>query len=546
MRRALLAAAAALAIALFSVQPASAMPSPAGLWAGPSVTAVTAPVVRTAFGDRTMTLDWSAVPGAKSYTVEYSTSSTFAKATLVARGTTSQAIIKNLRNGTRYYARLLVVPTSGSTVKSKSVSVVPQAGYPRALTVTVKAAGENQIRVSWTGQGRATKVAVIAGSEGSVTKHAFQSAWLPATSTSVVLTVPSSLRGHLGTGSGNPIFVKVATYNNMSAGTSFPRVKNEGAGYRLSLAGNYMWPGAVTPTGTKVRVGTWNVNSVSASAKYSGYTWLQRRTRVAAGIAASGAAVVAVQEATTADAGNGKRQWEDLRNLLKDPKYGAYSIATPDVGPAGTNATKGAHLFYQASVATLVQSGLVSAKSITSSWPSGLTDRYFAWAKLRHNVTGKEFVVASVHLPAGDSTALNDLRVREAKAIDAFLVAKAGGKPIVVLGDLNSSFAQSPNGPQKAFFDRGYRDAASSLKLQNHRNSTANITNQIDNRAVPGYPYTPYKYKYAAPRIDYVLVKNGGGSWAYVNRLMVDGNGKFVRTYQGSDHNMQAADISIR
>ena len=156
----------------------------------------------------------------------------------------------------------------------------------------------------------------------------------------------------LGTGSGNPIFVKVATSNSATAGTSMPNVKNEAAAYRLSPAGTYTWAGSTTPTGTRVRVATWNVNSVSASSGLTGYTWRERRTRVAAGIAHSGAAVVGTAELSTADAGlgTGVRQWEDLRNLLATTTSGGYSIAnsvTSSTTGGTPNTTVGAHLFYK-------------------------------------------------------------------------------------------------------------------------------------------------------------------------------------------------------
>jgi endonuclease/exonuclease/phosphatase family metal-dependent hydrolase len=547
MRRTRLAISVALALVLLgSPSMVSAAPVPAATGTtGASTTALAAPVVTTAFGDRTLTVDWEAVPGAGKYLVEYSTSSTFSKKVRIDRGLSTSAIVTSLKNGTRYYARVLAVPSVGTGLgKSKTVSAVPEAGYPRELNVTVVPSGSHSVRVSWTGQGRATKVAVIAGSEGSLTKHPFSSKWYPATTTSVRLTVPTELRSVLGTGTGNPIFVKVATYNSMSAGSSTPRVPNAAVGYRLSPAGEYSWAGEPTPTGTKLRVATWNVNSVAASRDYRGYTWADRRTRVAAGIEASGANVVATQELTTADAGNGKRQWEDLRDLLAKPAYGGYSIANPDVGSAN-GGTKGAHIFYQASVLTRLDGAIVSADAVTPDWPSGLTDRYFSWAHFRHDATGKEFLVASLHLPSGDSADMAALRVREAKAVDSYLSGKAYGLPIVVMGDFNSSFAESPSGAQKTFVLRGYSDAASTLKRTNPRYPTANMTRQIDNTATPGYPYTPYKYQYAAPRIDYIFVKDGGGSWASTNRLVLDDAGKFVRGYQGSDHNMQAADIAI-
>jgi endonuclease/exonuclease/phosphatase family metal-dependent hydrolase len=549
MRRHVLALALTLTLSLIGGQTAATAATALGAPAYVGVTvrpAIATPTIRITPGDRMLTVAWSKVAGAKGYVVEVSTTTKFSKPRRVDAKTNLHVVVKNLKNKYKFYVRVVALPADGSRKSiSKVVPGTPSAGYPRELTVTVAPAGVDKVKVSWTGQGRATKVGVIAGSEGSLKEHPFQSSWYPATTKSIVLTVPAKYRNVLGTGTGNPIFVKVATYNSLTAGTSMPRTKSEANAYRLSPAGSFSWPSPVTPTGTKLRVGTWNVHSIAASDSLKGYTWRDRRTKIATAVAASNVPVLAIQEATTADAGNGKTQWEDLRDLLAQPVYGGYTLANPDVGPAGTGATKGTHIFFKPGVATRLDGGTVSAKSITSSWPSGLTDRHFSWAKFEHTASGKVFVVVSAHLPAGDTTALSDLRIREAKAIDAFVAARANGAPVILMGDLNTSFAETPDGAQKTMFDLGFRDASSAVKVSGWRYSTANITNQIDNTGIRGYPFTAYKYKDAAPRIDYIFVKNGSGSWYSQNRLVLDA-GKFVRAQQGSDHNMQVAEVGLR
>ena len=519
--------------------------------APPAGAAPTAPSVGLAFGDRSLTVAWGAVSGATGYTVQYGTSSTMARYASVDAGTKRNLLVPGLTNGVTYYARV-VAAVGSSRVVSRIVSAVPDDGYPRALTVTAVPAGQHAIRVSWTGQGRATKVGVIAGSEGGITRHVFRSAWHPATTTSITLTVPPEFRAQLGTGSGNPIFVKVATYNSLSAGTAMPNVKNEAAAYRLSLAGTYTWAGTTTPTGTKVRVATWNVNSVSASAGLPGHTWRDRRAEVAAGIAHSGAGLVATTELTTADAGlgNGVRQWEDLRNLLARPESGGYAIAnsvTSATTGGAPNTTVGAHLFYKPGLLTREEGGFVSPRhDLGLAWPSALTDRYLSWARFRVNATGARFYAVAVHLPAdAGTTSYATLRAQEIAAVDRYVSGRAGQLPIVVMGDFNSSFAEVPNGPDSVLVGRGYYDTAAAPTRYNPRVSTANITNQVDNLGVRGYPFTPYVYRYPAPRIDYILVKNAPGSWRYANQVVLS-DGRFDPRYQGSDHNLQWAEIGVR
>jgi endonuclease/exonuclease/phosphatase family metal-dependent hydrolase len=509
-----------------------------------------APSSTVAFGDRTLTVAWRHVTGATGYRVQYSTGSSFAGARTIDAGTRSWIQIKGLANGTRYYERVVAVG-GGAAATGGAHSAVPDDGYPRELAVTAAPAGRDAIRVSWTGQGRATKVGVIAASEGSLSKQVFRSSWYPPTTTSITLPVPAALRAQLGTGSGNPIFVKVAVYNSATAGTSMSNVKDEAAAYRLSPAGTYTWAGSLTPTGSRLRVAEWNVNSVTASAGLSGHTWLDRRKKVAAGIAYSGAAVVATAELTTADAGlgTGVRQWEDLRNLLAQSAYGGYSVAnsvTPATTGGAANTTVGAHLFYKASVVTREAGGFVSPRTqLGLTWPANLTDRYFSWARFRVNATGAEFYAVAVHLPADSgSTSYTALRKQEIAAIDSYVSARAGGLPVLVMGDFNSSFAETPAGPDGVLTGRGYYDASATTSRANARISTANITHQVDNLAVRGYPTTPYVYRYPAPRIDYILVKNAPGSSRYGNQVVL-ANGRFDTRYQGSDHNLQWADIGI-
>jgi endonuclease/exonuclease/phosphatase family metal-dependent hydrolase len=519
--------------------------------APPASAGVTAPSISLAFGDRSLTVAWGKVAGATGYHVQYSTSSSFSRPVTLDAGTRSWLFVKNLRNGTRYYARVVARAGTAKAV-SRVLSAVPDDGYPRELRVTAVPAGPHAIRVSWTGQGRATKVGVLAGSEGSLTRHPFHTAWYPATTRSVVLTVPTSLREELGTGSGNPVFVKVAVYNSLTAGTAMPTVRNEAAAYRLSPGGTYAYAGTTTPTGAKLRVATLNVHSVAASASLRGQTWKDRRGRVAAEIAYSRASVVAAIEATTADAGlgTGARQWEDLRDLLAKPANGGYAIAnsvTSATRNGAENTTVGAHLFYDPDVVTREAGGFVSPRdTLGIAWPSGLTDRYFSWARFRVKATGATFYAAAVHLPAdAGTTSYAALRNREAVAIDRYVSGLAGGRPVLLMGDLNSSFAELPSGPEQQLRARGYYDASAAAVRANPRVSTANITRQVDNLAVRGYPTRPYVYQYPAPRIDYIMIKNSPGAWRYANQLVLV-DGVFNRAYQGSDHNLQWAEVGIR
>jgi len=518
--------------------------------APPAAAALSAPTVKLAFGDRSLTVAWGAVSGATGYTVQHSSTSTFSRPVSINAGTKTTVFLTGLTNRTTYYVRVIAVAGGNKSV-SATATAVPDAGYPRLLTVSAVSAGPHAIRVSWKGQGRATKVGVIAGGNSALTTLPFRSGWYPATTTSITLTVPAELRPQLGSGSGNPVYVKVATYNSLTAGTSMPTTRNEAAAYRLSPAGSYAWAAHPTASGTPVRVATYNVKSVTSSAHLDGYQWKDRRRPVAASIALSGAAVVATQELNMTNAGLGTtaRQWEDLRDLLAQSTYGGYAIAntvTRDTTGGDTGVAVGAHLFYRPGVVTREAGGFVSARrQLGLAWPAGLTDKYFSWARFRVNETGARFYAVSVHLPvdsAGTSHAA--LRAKEADAIDSYMTARASGLPIVVLGDLNSSLSSATDGPPTVLRSRGYTDAAAAPRLAGRHHPTTNTSSQVDNLAVRGFPTRPFAYWHPAARIDYIMAKRTSGAWRYTNQLVLV-DGLFDPRYQGSDHNLQWAEIGI-
>ncbi len=518
--------------------------------APPAAAALSAPSVKLAFGDSSLTVAWGAVSGATGYTVQHSTTSTFSRPVSVSAGTKTKLFVTGLTNRTTYYVRVIAV-AGGTKAVSATATAVPDAGYPRLLTVSAVSAGPDAIRVSWKGQGRATKVGVVAGANSALTTLPFHSAWYPATTTSITLTVPVELRPQLGSGSGNPVYVKVATYNSLTAGSAMPIVKNEAARYRLSPSGTRAWAEHVTPSGTRLRVATYNVKSVTATAAYPGYTWRDRRRAVAASITRSGAAVVATQELNTSDAGlgTGVRQHEDLLNLLAQPAAGGYAIAnTPTRETTGgdTNWAVGAHLFYRPALVTREAGGIVSPRrSLGLDWPTGLRDRYLSWARFRVNATGDRFYAVSVHLPVdAGSTSFATLRNKEIAAIDTYVSKMAGNLPVLMLGDFNSSLSKTTSGPAQVLRTRGYYDAAAAPRRAGLNYLTVNSPNQIDNLSVPGFPTRPYAFPHVAVRIDYLMTKNAPGSWGYSNQLVLTA-GAFDRAYQGSDHNLQWADIGI-
>jgi endonuclease/exonuclease/phosphatase family metal-dependent hydrolase len=540
-----------LGIGVVPVSAASAQPAPAAVSGTIAIRAVLPkPGIKVAGGASSFTVSWGKVAGAKGYVVEYSTKSSFSGVKKVSvSATTTHKVVKGLKNDVPYYVRVrAVAPSAADTSVSGAKKVTPDTGYPRELTITVVTAGPNKVKVSWTGQARATKVGVIAGSDSIVTKNLFRSAWYPATTTSITMTVPESLRDEMGTGSGNPIHVKVATYNSLTATDAMP-TKSDGAKfYRLAPAGSYGYAEPVAPSGPLIRVGTWNVRSVASSAGMKGYTWKDRRLKVRDNILASGTSLLGLAELSTADAGlgNGKRQWEDLRDLLAPSGWAIANL--PSTYKLKPDATNGAHLYYKTADLEVLDGGFVSPRDHSGiSWPAGIPDRFWSWAQFRSKKTGTVFFAAAAHLPVDDNgvNGREKLRVAIVTAMNKFLSARAGNAPIVILGDLNSTVLKSSSGADNALRRAGYYDAASALKRSSNHYATVNHVHQIDNLKAVGYPYTPYRAPHAGSRLDYIMVKNAPGSARYTNQMLLTPTGKFDTRYQGSDHNLQWAEIGI-
>lgn len=100
--------------------------------ASPAAAAVAAPNARVSFGDRSLTLEWPKVTGATNYEVQYSTSSSLAKAVTVNAGTRTWLQVTGLTNDKPYYAR--VVAIAGTTKKSPSPRPVSSGATSDART----------------------------------------------------------------------------------------------------------------------------------------------------------------------------------------------------------------------------------------------------------------------------------------------------------------------------------------------------------------------------------------------------------------------------
>ena len=556
----------------------------------PAQAATPSPKVELVSGDRAITAAWSAVPGAGSYTVRLSRTRSLSHARVV-RTTTRSVKLTKVKNGTTYYVAVTAnraAATAGalfsaSTARSSVVEARAAAGVPfRVSKVTVRSGpSANQVTVGWTGGGRMNKVAVVAGSSVLTNERTFHSAWYPSTTRSVTITVPTKYRQYMGAGTGNPVWVKVVESNATSSafGASYSSARK----YRPSPPGTWAFAKDTTPAAAvdKLVVAELNTQTVEATAKFTAHDrWAARAPRVAAAIELADPDLLLTAELSTGLVRTGcvnsvakntfpceaDTQYRDLANRLPDLKLAdgdAYQRVIEAMRMSSTfngATTSGAHIFYNPDKLTLEDHGFYSPAGTrdfadveglgVSPWnPRSAVgvDRWLSWAKFRIAGSGREFYAVAAHLPVGSSSLVAGTRVQEVTKLIAAIQRRAGNLPIVFGGDMNSDAVRNAQPTQPVFMRAGWFDAAAvpSKHLRTGMKvSTANGSGAQDG-ADPGYGSKPVSHPYETSRIDYILLKNSPYTYRYANVLRLHANGTFIKSLQGTDHNMQLATIGI-
>ena len=160
--------------------------------------------------DAQVAVSWTAVPGATSYTVYYSTSPitslTASGVTPVRNLTNTSTTVTGLTNGTRYYFRVTATTASGEIEASSEASATPQAAVsvPGAPTNLSATADNTYAELSWTAVNGATgyKVYYSQSSISDITASSVRS--VSATNPSTTVT---------GLANGTQYYFKVTATN---------------------------------------------------------------------------------------------------------------------------------------------------------------------------------------------------------------------------------------------------------------------------------------------------------------------------------------------
>lgn len=270
-------------------------------------------------------------------------------------------------------------------------------------------------------------------------------------------------------------------------------------------------------------IASYNVRKI-----YSTADWRARRQPVADNILGIAPDVIGLSEATPKTwAGNGKRQWADLLALLGSP----YALAT-----SGSNSS-GTQLAYNRDRVSVLSSGV----KVLIKY--GDARRYAVWAVFRDQLTGKSFFAITTHLEPGSQTSStnNNRRIRQARQVRDLAKTYSGGRPTVILGDMNSSRSAQPyNGQYSVFVGAGYIDPIDNAKASWAAGDNAIAETMINAQynSANHFYRTPPRTKFdVGTHIDYMYVSPGIRVETWRQALTLDEAGKFIGTIP-SDHNM--------
>jgi len=136
----------------------------------PTVTAAPSGVTAAA-SPGSATIIWSAVTGATSYNIYYSTTSGVPKATATKiNGVISPRIVTGLTNGTTYYFVVTAVNANGESADSSQVSAAPTLAPPAAPTGVAATAGDGSASIVWSTVAGATSYNIYYSTTAGVTK----------------------------------------------------------------------------------------------------------------------------------------------------------------------------------------------------------------------------------------------------------------------------------------------------------------------------------------------------------------------------------------
>ena len=321
---------------------------------------------------------------------------------------------------------------------------------------------------------------------------------------------------------------------------------------------------ATARTSTDLRVGTFNIVTVSADPGASGdrHVWKERRGTIIGQILGQGLDVVGIQEANQSTLYKsrlvgGSTQFLDLRNGLN--AAGGHYALTSTASYNCLRAWSSNHCKYRNRAASGDNRILYNHDKLALIYKGayryphqvpGKTARYLAWTFLRDRATGKEFLFTTTHL---DPYSI-PVRVQQWHDMIAKVNKLKGSRPVIVTGDFNTSkYSPYANTMLPAMQNNGYGDTLgqryktnpTALRAQSTRHAWVNSYNGF-RRAVGGYGDDRSA---STPRtgngIDWIFATNSLPVREFEVVAAVDEGSMQLTGTIPSDHNMMRATITL-
>lgn len=126
--------------------------------------------VHAVAGDGRITMSWTAVPGATSYNIYWSTATGVSKANgqVLLNQTNPQGL--TVPNGTTYYFVVTALNANGESAESAEVSATAELSAPAGVTATTDGIAYGSMQISWNPVSGATSYNIYASTTKGVTK----------------------------------------------------------------------------------------------------------------------------------------------------------------------------------------------------------------------------------------------------------------------------------------------------------------------------------------------------------------------------------------
>ncbi|CAN5140697.1 hypothetical protein BH11ACT2_BH11ACT2_06400 [soil metagenome] len=410
---------------------------------------------------------------------------------------------------TRLAIPAALVLLASTLVASSPATAASPAGNKH---LTAKITASNHLVVDWHATSAARYYLVRTSSTLDMS-HNIKTYKVSKKHTKYTIDATASRYNYAKPSSGNYIFVRV-----YAPKTNGNLITSPAKAVRLN-------PPAAPAGAQQVKVATFNVRTADLDVPHHG--WASRITPVADRINASGASVVALEEAGTNLGKTTFRGGYDIHWQFEDVERAAapqYDLVYSDEYAKGANTGKeGTRILYDTSKLSVVSSGFFAPSAVNKYL------RWVPWALFQDRSTGEQFYFIAAHLDnradKGKSHTYYNLRLKQIKKIiDVARDFRSAGHQVILAGDLNSNIYSKPdNGVDRKLMSAGFYDAY----------ATANNVNSYH------VTYNDFKKsKVNASRTDYIMTFGRAdlrGAYSYKNWIS-----KSDGVYP-SDHNMQSA-----